>query len=527
MDVSGDTQILSSQLQSILDTANKTLSVDQVQLLAQEIQETTDDAPEVDPSHRRKRKANHCDGTNCGPTSSPMKRRMQAPNIDLPSESQAGRFRCACSEWVSLRDENGFTLASNAPGATSQADEPDFNEGSTLADPPATLTSGGQPVLGPENDQPSSILAVARADSSSLETTQASLSQVKQVPNPGSAPSPNIERASVSDESPSKDELHATESGSGIANFPVGNHVKELSSQAVRWDAPPKQRRPNRTEAERIQEFHADPHVAEVEPYRVRCALCNKWIKLRNNSRYCSIPWKCHRDGCTRMHGIPNNEPNRSLAVPARSSQDIHVHSGTATDVISTSTSCQPSTLDSSPAGSPAATNTRLPKVDPSVPPASVHPSLQLHTTNHLVTPTQSISLTLSSGSSGSGTSNAASGGPRRARLRDAELRRATLEADPHTEIVEPDRILCSICKKWVKLRPNSTYCSAPWYSHTQRCISRKKRIEYVVAIFEILCLISCDVLSLSLPHCTTVIEPQMNQPLETTGLFPTLGIAP
>jgi hypothetical protein len=138
----------------------------------------------------------------------------------------------------------------------SQADEPDFKEGPTSADPQSTLSSGGQPVLGPENDIYGSILAAARTDS--FETTS-------QVANPESASSPNIERASVSDESPSKDGSVA-ESGSGIAKLPIGSHVKEISPQAVRWDAPPKHRRPNRTEAERIQEFHADPHVAEVEP---------------------------------------------------------------------------------------------------------------------------------------------------------------------------------------------------------------------------------------------------------------------
>jgi len=61
---------------------------------------------------------------------------------------------------------------------------------------------------------------------------------------------------------------------------------------------PAKRRRAKRTEEERIEYLRADPYVAQFEAYRVLCASCNKWIRLRPNSTYCSIPWDAHRKSC-------------------------------------------------------------------------------------------------------------------------------------------------------------------------------------------------------------------------------------
>ncbi|KAF7324397.1 hypothetical protein MSAN_02519800 [Mycena sanguinolenta] len=64
------------------------------------------------------------------------------------------------------------------------------------------------------------------------------------------------------------------------------------------YNPPIKRRRAKRTEEERIDYLRSDPQVAEFEPYRVLCAGCNKWIRLRPNSTYCSIPWDAHRKIC-------------------------------------------------------------------------------------------------------------------------------------------------------------------------------------------------------------------------------------
>ncbi|KIL60874.1 hypothetical protein M378DRAFT_13898 [Amanita muscaria Koide BX008] len=61
---------------------------------------------------------------------------------------------------------------------------------------------------------------------------------------------------------------------------------------------PTKRRRVKRTEEERINYLRADPYVARFEAYHVFCASCDKWIRLRPNSTYCSIPWDAHRKSC-------------------------------------------------------------------------------------------------------------------------------------------------------------------------------------------------------------------------------------
>jgi hypothetical protein len=57
----------------------------------------------------RKRRVGCCEGgTNFSPFLT--KRRLQSPSYEAHPELQEGRFLCGCSTWVSLRDENGYTL---------------------------------------------------------------------------------------------------------------------------------------------------------------------------------------------------------------------------------------------------------------------------------------------------------------------------------------------------------------------------------------------------------------------------------
>lgn len=73
-----------------------------------------------------------------------------------------------------------------------------------------------------------------------------------------------------------------------------------------------KRRRAKRTEEERIAYLRADPYVSEFEAYRVLCASCSKWIRLRPNSTYCSIPWDAHRKSCLakKMYAQKLNFPS-------------------------------------------------------------------------------------------------------------------------------------------------------------------------------------------------------------------------
>jgi hypothetical protein len=75
------------------------------------------------------------------------------------------------------------------------------------------------------------------------------------------------------------------------------------SIEAISTKPPPKRRRAKRSEEERIQYLRSDPYVAEFEAFRVHCASCDKWIRLRPNSTYCSIPWDAHRKSCIARKG--------------------------------------------------------------------------------------------------------------------------------------------------------------------------------------------------------------------------------
>ena len=52
------------------------------------------------------------------------------------------------------------------------------------------------------------------------------------------------------------------------------------------------------SEVERIAYLRDDPYIAQFDAYCALCASCDKWIRLRPNSTYCSIPWEAHRKGC-------------------------------------------------------------------------------------------------------------------------------------------------------------------------------------------------------------------------------------
>ena len=62
---------------------------------------------------------------------------------------------------------------------------------------------------------------------------------------------------------------------------------------------PEKMRASRTTEAERLAYFQNHPDVAEVEPHRVLCKCCEKWLKLHPTSRYGMAPWKAHNLICS------------------------------------------------------------------------------------------------------------------------------------------------------------------------------------------------------------------------------------
>jgi len=61
-------------------------------------------------------------------------------------------------------------------------------------------------------------------------------------------------------------------------------------------------------------------------------------------------------------------------------------------------------------------------------------------------------------------------------RRRNAEQRAALLRADPLAANVEPNRVFCTMCHKWVQLRQDSSYCAYPWQQHRTKCLARQER---------------------------------------------------
>ncbi|KAJ7318751.1 hypothetical protein DFH08DRAFT_1036072, partial [Mycena albidolilacea] len=277
---------------------------------------------------------------------------------------------------------------------------------------------------------------------------------------------------------------------------------------------PAKRRRAKRTEEERIEYLRADVHVAQFEAYRVLCASCDKWIRLRPNSTYCSIPWDAHRKSCLAKKSNAKNiyaleERNATfqkdpdvrkfdaerilcgmcdkwLSIPVDDHPTavqiwLH-HRGTCQKTVSAlknvianaSAAAMAETEDRKPiiASPPSSGHSDHPQSQPQ--PSQRHPSSHSHPLSHPPPPTHlphpdapHLLLDLSP------TNYAA---PHESRRRNAEQRAATLRADVLIREVEPNRVFCSLCTKWVQLRQDSSYCAYPWLQHRGKCLARYQR---------------------------------------------------
>ncbi|KAF7303638.1 hypothetical protein MIND_00593100 [Mycena indigotica] len=273
-------------------------------------------------------------------------------------------------------------------------------------------------------------------------------------------------------------------------------------------------RRMRRSEAERIAYFVNDPHVGQVEPYQVLCNVCNRWIRLRSHSTYCSIPWDAHRNTCLKKQGqlfISVSPPltSRPLkrakygSAPAVKEEDVDGEyeleeptvampkqdSVTLTQRVAFFANdqtvkefdengalcavcsgwvafrtdnhevavqawrehrhkCPPSPVESIPSR-PASPSVLQPHIRLPLPDA---PNITVDLSPQQYHP------------------------PHQLRQRNAEDRRARLQSDLLIRTVEPSRVFCTLCKKWVALRRDSSYCAYPWVQHRAKCLARYER---------------------------------------------------
>ncbi|KAJ7575790.1 hypothetical protein C8J56DRAFT_1118861 [Mycena floridula] len=223
-------------------------------------------------------------------------------------------------------------------------------------------------------------------------------------------------------------------------------------------NSPAKRRRAKRTEEERIEYLRGDPYVAEFEPYKVLCASCDKWIRLRPNSTYCSIPWDAHRKSCLAKKVTGKNvyalEERNTLF-----SKDPDIRKFDAERVLCAT--CD-KWIPINPDDHLSAVQIWLQhrsgcnKSSGHMPP--LNPGSPQHQQQHQTLWSTNPTSTHES------------------RRRNAEQRAATLRSDPLIRFVEPNRVFCSLCLKWVQLRQDSSYCAYPWLQHRGKCLKRSER---------------------------------------------------
>ncbi|TCD68019.1 hypothetical protein EIP91_011630 [Steccherinum ochraceum] len=223
--------------------------------------------------------------------------------------------------------------------------------------------------------------------------------------------------------------------------------------------APPpsttKRRRAKRTEDERIAYLRDDPYVAQFEAYRVLCASCDKWIRLRPNSTYCSIPWDAHRKSCLAKRVAKNSHPGDDRSILFSGDPTVRKFDSERVQC----RNCE-EWITIGAGDNLGAANDR-----------QCSAAVQASDSSDLTCYSKILAI--------KSRTRAILGNfvpAQESRRRNAEQREAALRSDPLISEVEPNRVFCSVCRKWVQLRQDSTYCAYPWVQHRGKCLARHQR---------------------------------------------------
>ncbi|KAJ7587865.1 hypothetical protein C8J56DRAFT_1082229, partial [Mycena floridula] len=248
--------------------------------------------------------------------------------------------------------------------------------------------------------------------------------------------------------------------------------------------SPAKRRRAKRTEEERIEYLRGDPYVAEFEPYKVLCVSCDKWIRLRPNSTYCSIPWDAHRKSCLakkitgkNVYALEERNTLFSKDPDIRKFDAERVLCATCDKWISINPDDHLSAVQIWFTTTAAFNSDQPSRSLAPHRPASPSPGHSQHSPEFNGQQHQSHMLPPNPGSPQQQTlwaTNPTS--THESRRRNAEQRAAALRSDPLIRFVEPNRVFCSLCLKWVQLRQDSSYCAYPWLQHRGKCLKRNQR---------------------------------------------------
>ncbi|KAF9779322.1 hypothetical protein BJ322DRAFT_1113676 [Thelephora terrestris] len=226
-----------------------------------------------------------------------------------------------------------------------------------------------------------------------------------------------------------------------------------------------KKRRPKRSEEERINFFRTDPYVAQFEAYRVLCAGCDKWIRLRSNSSYCSIPWEAHRKSCLAKKGT--QKPTLKVETDRRLCENcdnwIIIDNGDG----EADAKWAQHKLDC--ARNVLASAHMAPKRHKTDSPTSEYDRASSHRSRERIElPPLSAISGISSPSIFTTPSHAL---PTEDTLRlSPEQRAKALRMDPYLDEVEPHRVFCKLCQHWIPLRKDVHYYTPAWQQHRSKC---------------------------------------------------------
>ena len=202
-----------------------------------------------------------------------------------------------------------------------------------------------------------------------------------------------------------------------------------------------------------------DPEVRKFDAGRILCDICDRWLNVHpENHSEALQQWVSHRAACQKAFEgdqLPTQCVNLTH-FRIVSSCLIYVHVNFSPPITVLPLSEQQLALASVPAISHATPST---SVLPSTPNARIAnngaptspPSPFKGDLNPDNFPTSQES-----------------------RRRSAEQRAVTLRSDPLLADVEPNRVFCTLCQKWVQLRQDSSYCAYPWLQHRGKCVAKQ-----------------------------------------------------
>lgn len=177
--------------------------------------------------------------------------------------------------------------------------------------------------------------------------------------------------------------------------------------------------------------------VAEVEPRRVKCAMCGTWLKLSAEREYCPHHWAVHKKRCKeRERWVRARAPPKPPAPPRVRRQPPAAPLFTTAPLVDGPRTLRVKRED---------TGGVLPPPPPAPAPAP-----------------------------------APAGG---SRLTE-DIRRRQLEEDPDVRVARADAVQCNMCERWIKLSNSYPYASGNWSGykgHKGRCRERHPHLTQCV----------------------------------------------